>query len=93
MKNLSKNTARAALIALIASAPMAALAEIKIGSPAQSVASDPNEYVEPDNGVNTAGESMEDTRKADQGSEAYKPADVVEDIDGSLIEDDAKRDG
>ncbi|WP_298857491.1 hypothetical protein [uncultured Sulfitobacter sp.] len=93
MTNLSKNTARAALIALIASAPMAALAEIKTGSPAQSVAADPNEYVEPDTGANTAGESMEDTPKADQGSEAYKPADVVDDIDGSLIEDDAKRDG
>lgn len=92
MTNLKTNTARAALIALIAAAPMAAFA-VESGSPAQSVASDPDEYAESDNGVNTAGESMKDTPKADQGEGAYEDADVVEDIDGSLIEDDAKRDG
>ncbi len=83
---------RAALIALIAAAPMAVFADIETGSPAQSVASDPDEYAAPDNGVKTTGSSMENTAKADQGENAYDDAEVVEDLDGSLIEDSAKSD-
>lgn len=93
MTNLIKSTASAAFVALIATAPMAAFASIETGSPAQSVENDPDENVEADNGVKTTGESMEDTAKADQGENAYEDSDVVEDVDGSLIEDDAKRDG
>lgn len=92
MTNLKKTTGSAALIALITAAPLAAFAEIESGSPAQSVAEDPDEYAEGDNGVTEAGESLQDTAKTDQGEAAYEDADVVEDIDGSLIEDDAKRD-
>ncbi|MCX7566312.1 hypothetical protein OS189_08145 [Sulfitobacter sp. F26169L] len=84
-------TARAALIALIAAAPMSVFAA-ETGSPAQSIAADPDESAEADDGVKTTGESMEDTAKANQGEDAYEDADVVKDADGSLVEDDAKND-
>lgn len=77
----------AALIALMAAAPMASFAA-ESGSPAQSVENDSDEYAVDE----ATGESMEDTAKAGQGA-AYKETDVVEDADGSLIEDDAKSDG
>ena len=88
MTDLKTNTACAALIALLAAAPVTAFA-IESGSPQQSVAADPDEYAVDE----VTGESLEDTAKADQGEDAYEDADVVEDTDGSLIKDDAKRDG
>ncbi len=77
----------AALIALMAAAPVATFAA-ESGSPAQSIENDPNEYATDE----ATGESMEDTAKAGQG-DAYEETDVVEDADGSLIEEDAKNDG
>ena len=87
MTHLIKNTATLSLIALMSAAPMAAFAT-ESGSPQQSVVADPDEEVvkKP-----VTGESMEDTAKAEQGN--IDDADVVESVDGSLVEEDAKNDG
>lgn len=92
MTNLKKNTARAALIALMASAPMAAFAEIEIGSPAQGVAENPNEYAAPESMKPIMG-SMYDAVEADQGEGAYEDAEIVDDANRSIHKGDAKRDG
>lgn len=90
MTDLTQKFTRFAAAALIAVVPAAGMASSETGSPAQSVINDPDEDVSM---KKVTGESMHDTPKADQGDEAYEDADVVEDTDGSLIEDDAKRDG
>ncbi|MEQ6248407.1 hypothetical protein ABMC89_05905 [Sulfitobacter sp. HNIBRBA3233] len=89
MTNLFTKTARITAVALLASAPVAAFA-VESGSPQQSVEADPDEYVASEDAV--TGESMENTPIAGQ-EDAYDDADVVEDVDGSIYEDDAKRDG
>ena len=92
MSYLRENTARAAMIALLATAPMSAFA-VESGSPAQSVAKDPDEYAAPDSKNRKISESMYDTPKANQGNGAYDDADVVDDADNSIHEDGPKRDG
>ena len=89
MTNLKTNTARAALIALIAAAPMTAFAAVEVGTPQQAVDADPDEYVAPQAAT---GNSLEDTPKAAQGN-AYEDSDIVEDVQGSIYEGDAKADG
>ncbi|QUJ75102.1 hypothetical protein KDD17_08625 [Sulfitobacter albidus] len=94
MTDLMNKTARIAVIALLSAAPVAAFADVETGSPAQSIANDPDEYAESDGPLtDDAGESLEDTARSDQGEDAYEDTDLAEDVDGSLIEDDAKRDG
>ncbi|KHA52802.1 hypothetical protein [Sulfitobacter geojensis] len=83
-----KNAATIVTISLLSAVPVAGFAT-ETGSPQQSVEADPNEEV---SSKKVTGESMEDTAKADQGENAYDDAEVVEDVDGSLEEDDAKSD-
>lgn len=86
MTNLKANTARAALIALIAASPMAAFAAgPQSGSPEQSVAEDPDEYAAP---RATYSSSSSDVELYD----SFDKADVVDSVNGSIHEDDAKRD-
>ena len=89
MTHFTKKTATFALVTLMSTAPFAAFAT-ETGSPQQSVEADPNENVSK---KPVTGESMEDTAKADQGENAYDDAEVVENVDGSLVEEDAKSDG
>lgn len=92
MTHLFKKTASLTAIALLSVTPVVAFAESDTGSPAQSVETDPNESAESDGALtDDAGESVEDTAMSEQG-DAYEDTDVVEDTDGSLIEDDAKSD-
>ena len=90
MTNLMTKTARAALITLMATAPMAAFAAPQSGSPQQSVAEDPDENV---GNAPVYGDSMEDTTKADQGPYSYTPAEITDEVNGSMYKGDAKRDG
>jgi len=85
MTNLKTTTARAALIALIAAAaPMSALATGLGSSPQAAVDEDPQEYVEPDlPAIDDPADSMIDTLRA---NDEYDDADVVEDVDGSMIQ-------
>jgi len=88
MTDLKNSAARIAMIALLSAAPVAVFAT-ETGSPQQAVDADPDEEVSQ---KEIDGESMEDTARADQGKEAYTDADVEDDVDGSLIESDAKND-
>ncbi|MEH6644132.1 hypothetical protein [Sulfitobacter sp.] len=88
MTNLKENTARAALIALMATAPMAAFAAPHSGSPQQSVAEDPDENT---GRAPAYGDSIEDTSKA--GPYSYTPAEITDEVHGSIYKGDVKRDG
>ncbi|MCX7559366.1 hypothetical protein OS190_07265 [Sulfitobacter sp. F26204] len=83
-----KNAATLFTIAMLSTAPVAAFAT-QTGSPQQSVDADPDEDVSK---KKVEGDSLEDTAKADQGAKAYEDADIVDDAEGSLVEDDAKTD-
>lgn len=93
MTNLKTNTARAALIALMATAPMAAFASPESGSPQQKVANDPDEHVAGDSVYETDGTTEEVmTPKADQGENADENAVVVDELDAEEINESAKSD-
>ena len=93
MTNLKTNTARAALIALMATAPMAAFASPESGSPQQPVAQDPDEKVEADSVYSTGGaDQVVDTPKADQGVNSDETADVERELDAESYNDPAKSD-
>lgn len=92
MTNLKKNTVRATLIALMAAAPMSALATPQSGTPNQSVANDPDEYVEGGTiYTDDGGAAIVDSPKAEQG--ANMNADVRRNLEIEEINDSAKRDG
>ena len=75
-----------ALASLLAATPLAALAQVQSGSPAQSVEADPAEEVA---SGEVTGTSMEETSKA---VDTKYQTQVVDDTEGSLVEDDAKAD-
>lgn len=90
MIDLKNNAARIALATLLAAAPLSALAQVESGSPSQSVAEDPDEGAEE---TGTAGQSLKVTPKAVDTEEAYgDDARTQGDVEGSLVEDDAKAD-
>ncbi|QFT60342.1 hypothetical protein FIU94_16050 [Sulfitobacter sp. THAF37] len=81
-----KNTAtRIALAAMLAASPAALTAQPQSGSPAQSVAEDPDENVGGE--VNSVG-SMEQTSRSIETPGAYDDARTDEEIKGSLIQTD-----
>jgi hypothetical protein len=90
MNKFVSTTARTALIALIAAAPVSAFAQMTNSSPQSSVAADPQEYAEPDTAAtDDAGESkVKSLRETEQPD-----AEVVDDVDGSPIEDGPRDNG
>ncbi|MCX7566313.1 hypothetical protein OS189_08150 [Sulfitobacter sp. F26169L] len=88
MSTFKVNTARATLIALIAAAPMAALAAPQSGSPEQSVAEHPREHAAPEPTVSSSNRGNETQPLYD----SFDKARVVDEIRGSIHKGDAKRD-
>ncbi len=84
---MTKMKTAAALIALMAAAPVAAIAQPVSGSPQQSVAQDPDEKVEAD-----AIYSTSNSFNTEPLYDSFDHADVVPEARGSIHADDAKRD-
>ena len=84
---MTKMKTTAALIILMAAAPMAAFAQPVSGSPEQSVAQDPDEKVEADAIFSTS-----NSFTTEPLYDSFDHADIVPEARGSIHADDAKRD-